>query len=273
MEFYEVTVKDYRIINEILEENYNFSLNDYATIYVRRVLAKIINSGIAKNLQDLHIKLYEKSIEKEELMSFFWVETTELFRDPSVWRFLAKFLKKKKEILKTRIWFPLCVDRMELFSLLILLKVLGLEKTVEVIVNIPIGKYFNEVGSNFVVPYKLMEVSEGNFRRLELKTPFVLEDFFENNGDFYSIKTSFSTAVKYIKGLETQKPKRSVNVIMYRNRMLYYTLSKSIDIVDTLSESLLHGGLLFIGVNERLLVYNENMFSAIDVNDGIYKRK
>jgi len=57
MEFYEVTVKDYRIINEILEENYNFSLND---------LAKLIDIDI-ETLQRLNIEEHNALLSKEKM--------------------------------------------------------------------------------------------------------------------------------------------------------------------------------------------------------------
>ncbi len=273
MEFYEVTIRDFKLINEIIKRNYGFSISDYATIPIRRRLAEMVNAGMVKDIEALKEELSGQAIPKERLLSFFLFETTEMFRDPSVWRFLGTFLKKQEKILKTKIWFPLCVDGLELYSLLILLKITGWEDDVEITVNVPIDRKIAEIKDGLILPEKKMEISEGNFKRLEMKVPYTLHDFFEKNGRGYKIKINFTTSIKFVKGGETEIPVRSQDIIIYRNKMLYYTVSKSTDITEKLENALLPGGLLLLGVNERLSVRKISALTALNENDGIYKKK
>ncbi len=273
MEFYEITVRDFKVINEIIKDNYGFSISDYVTIPVRRRLVELINSGVAKNIEELKEKLSNKAIDKEWLLSFFLFDTTEMFRDPSVWRFLGAFLKKKEKVLKTKIWFPLCVDGLELYSLLILLKITGLEDDVEVTVNVPIEKNLSEIKDELVLSEKKMEISEGNFKRLELKVPYTLHDFFEKGEHGYIIKSGFRTQVRFVKGFELKTPVRAQDIIIYRNKMLYYTVSKSMEIIEKLMDAMLPGAILMIGVNEQLKYMKGFNLLPLNENDGIYKKK
>jgi len=264
MEFYNLSVREIKHTINLVRNEYNFDLSVYTTVPLRRKLLKLINKYSLKSLSELNQGILEQVIPRQDIIENFQFESTEMFRDPSVWRKIGDILKKNKKI-TYRILFPNCVDGYELYSLLIILKILGLEKNTEVFISTAV-KEIRERIDNFIITNKVFEISSANFKRIFPKDDYILNNFFEK------IETSFNIRNVFEIKIEEEISSRKYDMIIYRNKLLYYTPSKTNDIITDLVKKLLPGGVLIIGVNERVRFFKENGLTLLDEKDSFYKK-
>ncbi len=110
------------------------------------------------------------------------VESTEMFRDPSLWRYLRDELLPSLlcDGCKLKIWMPLSVSGDELFTLTILLIEQGWIDQVEIVTSCLNDLIIDRIKSGLFRNYKI-EVSEDNYARYQGKGK--LSDYYHKSND------------------------------------------------------------------------------------------
>jgi len=267
----EIGIIDARKIITAIRENYRIDFSNYAlTALKRRFAYAWYNSG-AKNIDDLVQKLNSRTFFDDFLFNV-CVDTTEMFRDPSVWRVLKiDFLSRIEKEVSYKIWLPDCASGEELYSLTIILKEMNLLEKVKIFAsNISFKKIeFIKAG---VYAMKREDVNTANYERANGEAE--LTDYMTEKNNKIYMDTDLIKDVEFINttSLATKMPE-GIKLVLFRNSLIYYNKTLQNDVIQALFKSLLSGGFLFIGIKESLnSISADKMFRTVNEVERIYQK-
>lgn len=274
MNRYELGIVDTRNIIKTLNDVYNYDFKNYALTFFKRRLEKII---INNNLKDADGFIHKIETEKDFFEIFLHeicVETTEMFRDPSLWRVLRDELFPQiiPGNVNFKIWFPEVSSGEELYSTAILLKKLNLLKDVQLIAS-SISDIDIENTKKSLFDPKKEEVNNANFKRIYSEDE--LSDFYTHDEDKAFWDTSLIDNTKFIKqNIIFDDYPKGVKLVVFRNQMIYYNQILQERFIKIIYNSLVPGGHFIIGNNEKIDYWNSDKdFTLINKDEGIYKKK
>lgn len=274
MNRYELGIVDTRNIIKTLQDVYNYDFKNYALTFFKRRIEKII---INYNLKDADGFIRKIETDKgffEIFLQEICVESTEMFRDPSLWRVLRDelFPQTVAGNVNFKIWFPEVSSGEELFSTAIVLKKLNLLKDVQFIAS-SISELYIEKTTNCIFDTKKEEVNDANFKRIFNEGE--LSDFYSIDGDKSIWNTSLIENTKFIKqNIIFDDYPKGVKLVLFRNQMIYYNQILQERFIKIIYNSLVPGGHLIIGNNEKIDYWNSDKdFTLINKDEGIYKKK
>ncbi len=201
--------------------------------------------------------LVEKMVRDKNFADFFIegmrVPTTEMFRDPQMWVELEQnvFPKFKYESV-VKIWVPdICGDD-ELNSLLIILEKNNLLQKSMVYATCGFERGIEDAKFS-QSELKKMEVGKENYRNV-FGNNGSLEDYFSKSDKMFVFSHQLSEKAIFLKhDLMTEAPPdMGFNLILFRNRALFYSMQARKNCIEKLYHSLIGGGYFIIGIGETL---------------------
>lgn len=202
--------------------------------------------------------------------------TTEMFRDPTFWRELRQQIIP--DLLRVhgdrlRIW-QACLDSgEELFSLLIVLEELGVRGDCQVYSSY-MGERVRERIMRGYLPMSREEVDGANYGRYSRLGS--LDKYVTRSSERRIFDTKLLSGVDF-KRMQPEFSSWSgaqVHLVLCRNMFLYFTLSLCGRNVQVLSDSLMSGGVLALGVKESLEnIPNSATFTLLNGFERIYRRR
>ena len=126
----EVVEKDIRSFQETLRSHSDYDFTEYSLTSLRRRLTKILLE-YDMDMDQLTRRMESEREFLEKTIKKLTVHTTELFRDPNVWKKLrSELFPSWEDKSSIRIWHPGCSTGQEVYSMMMVLEDLGmLEKT------------------------------------------------------------------------------------------------------------------------------------------------
>lgn len=268
-----IGISEYREIIVALQQRYNYNFSDYALTSLKRRIEKVYNQYNFTDIEDFLTKLTSDEDFYETFLKEIFVPTTEMFRDPQLWIELKeKIFIKSKFKGDFKIWVPEFTTDDEIFSLLITLKetecliqskITATSWSKKNIEKLPLG----------VVDLKKMEANSANYTRQE--GDFQLSKYFdieEKRAVFDNVLLSNVTIKKY-NIIDEELFANDFNLVLFRNKILYYNLQLQNKIIEKLYNSLSMGGYLIIGINESMESSPfQNKFLAVSKTENIFKK-
>lgn len=271
----ELGIVDTKNIIKTLSENYNLDFSDYALTSIKRRIERIMDLYNFKYPDILVHKLLEN---KEFIDSFIYevsIPSTEMFRDPSLWRQLRDeiipcLIKESRNSLK--IWLPNSVSGDELYSLTILLSEMNLLDDVQIIVS-AISDRSIEIMQSGVFNSQKLDISGDNYIRANGTRE--LANYYQIDNNTIIRNKNLLKNVKFLKqNLFCEPFPQGIKLILFRNKMIYYNQQLQWRIVKNIFTALNPGGIFIIGTKETLSnLYGSTEFTLISNNESIYKRK
>lgn len=274
MSKYELGIVDTRNILKAIQEHYDYDFRNYALTFFKRRLEYIIEKYNLKSANNLINEIINQESFFPLFLKEICVENTEMFRDPSLWRFfmddfLAPLIQKSTSY---KIWFPEVSSGEELYSLVILLTELNLLKYVEIHASSISEIRMDKVRQGMFDSSK-REVNEANFKRIFRNKD--LNEYCSIKENQGYINPTLLENVKFFRqnAIFDRYPK-GVKLIMWRNQMLYCNQILEERLLKNMNGCLVPGGHLIIGLNEKIDYWNSNRdFTLVGENDSIYKKK
>ncbi len=272
---YEIGIVETRNIIKTIFDTYGYDFRDYALTSFKRRLEDVITDNGLRDAEGLVYRLQNNKDFFDSFLKDITPETTEMFRDPSLWRTLRDdvlFDIVKSSTNKPKIWIANFDSGEELYSLHVLLKELNLLESVQVYLS-----YMSEAVKKKIlsgrIDQKQTEVNEANYERTNGQHKF--GDYFTSSpmGTFFD--TSLLNGVIFTKqDTIFSNPPGGIKLLMFRNQTIYYNQSHQDKVVGNLHESLVAGGYLTLGTRETLENTNINhKFTIVNDPDKIYKKK
>ncbi|MBN2521407.1 MAG: hypothetical protein JXB17_12915 [Bacteroidales bacterium] len=269
----EIGIVDTRKIISAIYDLYGYDFKNYALTFFKHRIEKII---VDNNLRDAD-HLIEKLTSNNDFIEVFIqgvsVETTELFRDPSLWRIIRDdfFPDNIKDRDTYKIWMAGIQSGEELYSMAILLEESSLWDKVELTAS-----YESSIN------YELIKKGVFNVRKIELNDAnYKRFNCFSELNKYYSIEnkigywdTKLIRNIKFLKQNVTfDNSPKNFNLVWFRNQMIYYNQVLQDKVLETLYDSIVPGGHLVIGDKETVehSSYSKK-FKLINDTEKIFKR-
>ena len=262
-------IRELRQVTNFIREKHGLDYSEYAlTSFKRRLEGFLIAEryGIEKLLNNLESKDF-----LDHFAGKVAVSDTELFRDPTYWillknNYIASIINEHGKI---RIWLPMCASGEELYSLTILLKESGWSNIAEIIVTSISNKSLETIQQG-VMEYDKLEISTKNYTRFQGTSQ--LTNYCKTVGTTVMFERSLFTNAKFFKDdLEFKQEFGHVNLILFRNKMIYYTPTLQNKVIDLLHNKLAVKGFLALGVLEEM--DSNSKFTVLNKSESIYQRK
>lgn len=274
MSKYEIGIVDTRNVLKAIQENHDLDFKNHALTFFKRRLSYIVDKYNLKDADALIDKLTNDPGFHELFLKEISIETTELFRDPSLWRYLKeKFLPGLlKDQDRFKMWFPEIASGEELYSMAILLNELRFLDKVQFVVGSISQLRLDDIKEGRF-DLKKMEVNQANFKRIFSDAE--LENYYRTEGEQGYINPDL------LKNMEIARqntyydhPPRRVKMIMWRNQMLYFNQILQERLLKSFCQCLMPGGHLIVGMNEKIDYWNSDKdYILVGDNENIYRKK
>lgn len=272
---FELGIVETRNIINAIADKYNYDFTDYALTSFKQRLERIIDQNNIKYAEIFIEKVLQDNKFFETILNNIEVPSTEMFRDPSIWRIirddlLPSFIKEGNNDLK--VWIPNSVSGDELFSLCIVLQEMGILNNVQILVSSLSNKSIQTIKSGIMANSKI-EISTDNYVRFNGKNK--LSDYYTlTNGEVVRDVTLLKNVTYYKQEITLDRVPQGVRLVLFRNKMIYFNQTLQSRIVKLLYNDLPAGAILIIGVKESLNnFFGTHEFSLIYSSESIYKRK
>ncbi len=261
-----LTTKELRDIEVVLAERLKVDYTNFTDDFFRRRLEYVFEKMHFHRLQDLYSAL-SSLVSFDEITYYLSVPQTELFRAPSFWRQVRKFVSDPE--VKTA-WIPCLSSYHELYSLEIILDMAG-RRDIKVTANV-VSDRITEKALSLSVSKTDNDMNRANFERLE--TQSVYEDYVakQTDGSGYVLRDgSLLDNATFRNGWFMNYPEEKYDLVICRDAILGYNMNLAEKAFKKLADSLSGASaMLGIGVMERPLGLEE-VLDCSRKSDGIYR--
>jgi len=268
-------IVDIREIIRVIKNVHDLDLSNQALTSFKFRLERAMAQLKFPDAESLIRKLQDDPLFFDVFMHEISVPSTEMFRDPSLWRWLrdeyfpAAFDKAPGRF---KIWLPACVSAAELFSLMILLHESGWLEKVHIIASTASAKSLELIRTG-LCDLKKSEVSAENYKRFNGSADISM--YLEQRGTQVTRKGQLLDLVEF----RVQVPpfhQSPVNnkLILYRNQLIYYNPTYQDRILRVLYDCLSVSGCLIIGIRERINNLSGTQdFDLLNQQESVYRKK
>ena len=263
----ELGIVDIRELIRIIQKVHKYDFSNFALTSFKYNLEKVIaKNGLLSEEPDFF----------ETFLFDFFVPSTEMFRDPSLWRWLREYYfpnLPERHFDNFKIWIPQCVSGAELYSICILLKELQILDKVRIYASVYGKKSIDYIKSG-KYPVKKLEVSIENYKRFKGANDF---------GNYYKMvdnevkrDSSLISSVEFIQDdIYFSKAPQNVKLILFRNVLIFYNPTFQNKILTKMNKTLSASGNLIVGAMEEIAPGNAvgSAFEITNKNESVYKRK
>ncbi len=266
-------VTDVRKITAALAESGYPDFSGYSLVSLtRRLEVAAGNCGIT-DPGTLISKISSDNLFRGAFVDQLLVETTELFRDPSIWRLLRdnvipEIFRKSN---KAGFWLPGCTSADDLVSLILLLQDDDLLERSSISVTSICEERLKSISSGRFGNHKL-KVSEDNYKKVTGKTS--LSGYLDNDaGKLYWKKDLMSLAGYFLENSHLAAPPEPVSCVIFRDKMIYFNLTLCNRVLEVIYSNLQTGGYLVTGSGETLThtLYGKSFIRA-DQNENVFRK-
>ncbi len=258
-------------IIEVLKQKYALDYKNYTpTAFKNRIMAVMANNNF--NIDSLINEIETNPEFKLNFLHNFQIPETELFRDPAVWRELTSKILFKINKPNYKIWIPDFTTGDEVFTIAIILKELNLTDKIKVYISSNSHTSINEEGFGFFSEKHFL-VDDANYKRYKTKENEQLNKYFTVLNNNYIFDKNLLSDFNFISKNIDEYNFPKVDLIIYRNKMIYYNLPLQNKILKLIYDFLLPGGVLVIGTKETIEFNTiKDYFKEINKLNGIYKK-
>jgi len=271
----ELGIVDIREIIGAVKSDFDYDFGNYALTSFKQRLERIMVLYNICNAEGLIMKLRSDSDFFDTFLYEITVPSSEMFRDPSLWRWLIEACftgMVDKSTGKSRIWLPACVSGAELYSLAILISEAGLLDKVHIIASCLSNKSIELMKSGFY-DLKKMEVSVENFKRVNSAKD--LSIYYKSGHNFALRDTRLIQNVEFLRlNINFDNAPQNIRLILFRNSMIYYNPTQQEKILHVIYNSLSPSGYLVVGIKEKISGINTGRdFEIVNETESVYRKR
>ncbi len=271
----ELGIVDIRELIRVIKTEFDYDFANYALTSFKQRLERMMAIYGFGSLESLVGKLKNDETFFDIFLHEITVPSTEMFRDPSLWRWLREELfahAMDKFPGKFKIWLPSCVSGGELYSLAILLDESGLLEKVQIISSCLSSKSAENIKRG-IYDAKKLEFSEENYKRFNGSKH--LSDYYKTDKGNIYWNTSLISQVEFKKlNINFDTAPQNVRLILFRNSMIYYYPTQQERVLRILYQSLSASGHLVIGIREKITAMSPGRdFEVVNETECVYRKR
>ena len=224
----------------------DIDLNSYKERQMKRRIDSWMSSRGLSDYEPFYNYLKSNNDKLEEFIDYITINVSEFFRNPEQWEYLEnEIIPKLAPNLRIRIWSAACSTGDEPYTLaMIFLK------------HFPKTKF--SIIATDIDDKALTGAKEGVYSHKSIvNVPEEYRKYFtKNEKGKYVISDEIKKCVSFKKHNLFKDPYPvSVNLIVCRNVLIYFTEEKKDEIFKEFHKSLVRGGVLFVGNTEQMIDY------------------
>ncbi len=247
---YNFSFSEYKQFVEFVKTTYNFDFSAYTFCITKRRIETFFAQYNVTNINEI-ITFIKKEKFWHLLLNYIQIKTTELFRDYEVWqRLKEKHIPKINYISVLNIWMPDVTKDDELFSLIILLNELKITNY-RITVSSPFS-FTEEKLDNYKISEKKHTTSKLNYSKYNPDGDFEKYFTFNSIAYFFNKNLYHNIFFKQFALYKDEVNNKEFDIILFRNKLLYYSNEQKTLILNKLYTSLKPKGILNIGIKETL---------------------
>ncbi len=261
------------LLLEAIFQRYGYDFRDYMRETIERRLEQFQKENNIESLSLLCSRVLREQSLFYQLIGYFSINVTALFRDPFVYAALrAQVLPMLRTWPHVKVWDAGCATGEEVYSLAILLAEEGLYDRTTI--------YATDISSSALATakaaiYPLTTLQQGSRNYLESGARASLSDYYHARYDAAIIDSRLQKNLTFAKhNLVMDKSFGEMQVIVCRNVLIYFNRNLQDQVLETFWESLENGGYLCLGDKESISFTSvSERFEVIDHTARIYKKK
>lgn len=271
---YDIGIVDTKKVISAINEVYQIDFSNFALTAFKRRLLYVLNENNYTSIVDFISNIENNQLLFDQYLSQGLIDTTEMFRDPSCWRDLRdKYLKDLAKNKELKVLIPGVTSGDDLYTLLIVLKEEGLLNDVKIVATSLSEIRINQIIHGGMYDQKKIEIGEANYKRFSDRGS--LSDYYSMEGTKVKMNSDLLKNVEFKKySFLSDAPISGFQLVLYRNRLIYYNPTQQEVVVDKLMKSLQVGGLICIGSKESIessACYTK--LTVLNEEEKIYKKR
>ncbi|MFZ5591548.1 MAG: CheR family methyltransferase [Bacillota bacterium] len=240
---------DFNAFRQRVLQTFRLDLTSYKENQLKRRLDNLLVRRKLGGYQQLFDQISRDRQAYEEFLDYLTINVSEFFRDPQRWQELEQNVLPDllRRFGQLKIWSAACSIGAEPYSVAILLEELSPGKK-HIIHATDLDKSI------------LQQAQKGIYNADAVRhvSPERLSRYFHQQGNNYIIKEQIKSKVQYAQhDLLADKYDAGYHLILCRNVTIYFTRQAQDKINRQFSQSLVPGGVLFIGGSEMIFNYQE----------------
>jgi chemotaxis protein methyltransferase CheR len=261
----EVTDKDIRDFQVSIRDYSRYDFSEYSLTSLKRRLTKILLE-YDMEMEQLTSRLKRNPVFLETTVKKLTVHTTELFRDPDIWKKIrGELLPSLRERSTIHIWHPGCSTGQEVYSMMMVLDDLGMfEKSMiygsdlnpDVIETARLGRYKYHFNQSYLENFKKVLLNgsgEGTIvEKKQWKKYFTVDEARDTiQMNQFLINKPFFRKMDLVKDDNLFMVK--FDLIVCRNVIIYFNTELQNKVFGLFHESLTDTGTLLLGIHESIM--------------------
>jgi len=278
----EITDEEIKVFLDAIKARSNYDFTNYSLKSLKRRIAKILTEGIL-TIKQLEDEILNNPQYMEKVVKSITVNTTELFRDPDIWKSLRDdILPEFAQHNKITIWHAGCSTGQEVYSMMILLEEKGLLSKSEIYasdINSDVleiaktGKYKYRFNHSYIENFNAVIIGNKDFSPEEKKNFYSRYFSIDNISDSIQMK-SFLTEKPVYKKIDLVRDENLFNIkfdlIICRNVIIYFNYDLQNKVFNLFYQNLNNNGCLLLGLHESILGPYTSKFNK--KNHAYFKR-
>lgn len=261
------------LLLEAIFKRYGYDFRDYSKPSIKRRVKQFIDLNHIESITDLiQPVLYNKAF-AFSLIKRFYINVSEMFRDPFVYR---ELLKNVIPLLRTypsfKVWHAGCADGQEVYSFAILLRESGILDRATIFAT-DINDEALSIANNGIYPMSDIQTICNNY--LEAGGQATFTDYCHAAYGAISMSSELKQRITFANhNLAQDRSFGEMHLILCRNVMIYFNRELKKRVLKLFFDSLVNGGFLCLGVAEEMLLSNTTKgFERIDAQSRIFRKR
>lgn len=268
----DISISDIRKLTDAVAKAYGYNLSNMALTSLKHRISRYLQTNSIDNIDILINKLQKDKTNYQRFIKDIEVDVTELFRDPSLWRYLRDITLPNlaKNFNNINIWIPNCSSGDEVFSIAILLKEMGYYDRCKIFAT-ALNEEILQKAKRGIYPISKLELSDSNYKRY---CEGSFDKYYTLDKSTFLIEQSLLSNVNFdVFDFNQEKFHKAVHIILCRNYMIYLNSHYQEQLVNIYHKSLISNGCLIIGHKENIAWCRDyKKFSVQNENEKVYKK-
>lgn len=268
----EITDIEIDLLLEAIYRRYGYDFRNYSRTSIERRLTQFLMDKKCSTYSEITGRILRDITFFHELVSYFSISVTALFRDPF---FYTALHDKVLPFLRTwphfKIWHAGCATGEEAYSMAILLTDAKIIKRATIYAT-DISQSALETAKTGI--YNLNTIKQGSINYLEAGCINSLSDYYQALYGAALLNTNLKNRITFSRhNLVIDKSFGEMQMIICRNVLIYFNQTLQNQVLELFWESLEFGGFLCLGDKETLWFSSvADKFSIVDEKAKIYKK-
>lgn len=241
-------IMDYEGFKKEILNLSGIDLSAYKEKQMKRRLDALIQKNLFKDYQSYVNAVKENKDLYEEFINYMTINVSEFYRNPEQWEKLKKniiplLLEKNKSL---KVWSAACSSGDEPYTLAMIMSEMLPPHNIKIIATDIDKTILSKAKKGLYTDRSLLSLPKEYLRK-----HFTLE------GSTYKINDNIKSCVEFKHhNLLSDPYPEECDLIVCRNVLIYFTEEAKSEIYKKFNKALKHGGVLFVGSTEQIILYN-----------------